>query len=64
MVEINGDNTFYPNRVTFWVFAVAYHLLSDAPFQPISSDDKDYIGWSNLAFIKLNNPSDKKVSNW
>ena len=36
MVEINGDNTFYPNHVTFWVFADAYHLLSDAPFHPIS----------------------------
>ena len=35
MVEINGDNTFYPNRVTFWVFADAYHLLSDAPFHLI-----------------------------
>ena len=35
MVEINGDTTFYPNRVTFWVFVDAYHLLSDAPIHPI-----------------------------
>ena len=37
MVEINGDTIFYPNRVTFLVFAAAYYLLSDAPFHPISS---------------------------
>ena len=36
MVEINGDTIFYPNRVTFLVFAAAYYLLSDAPFHPIS----------------------------
>ena len=31
MVEINGDNTFYPNRVTFWKFSDASHFLSDIP---------------------------------
>ena len=37
MVEINGDNTFYPHRVTFWVFSYAYHLLSETLFHPISN---------------------------
>jgi hypothetical protein len=37
MVEINGDNTFYPNRVTFWFYADGHHSVSDALFHLISN---------------------------
>ena len=37
MVEINGDNTFYPNRVTFGDFFDAFRFLSDAPINKISN---------------------------
>ena len=55
MVKINGDNTFYLNRVTFWVFSEAYYLLSDAPFHPISNflEGLRMSHWGPLFYLAL-----------